>query len=225
MALGININAGADQDGAPTPVYIVFVVIQVLAMVMALTLLVKPSKVTRTDGTKIAMFKQPTFRDELIGVGKLFTDWKFMMLLPAIFVAEMALALESSLNGYFFNLRTRSLNNVMFNFIQIPASIGMTWILDSPRFGRRKTRALIGITVMSAITLGICSAEAAWLSQHNLDRHGTGPSTDWKDSAFAGAFVIYVIYGSVYRYVSPPFNLSNQVSDGIAVSTRSQHNT
>ena len=95
-------------------------------MVMALTPIVKPSKVTRTDGTKIAIFKQPTFKDEIRGVGRLFTDWKFMMLLPAIFVAEMALTLESSLNGYFFNLRTRSLNNVMFNFIQIPASIGVT---------------------------------------------------------------------------------------------------
>lgn len=125
-----------------------------------------------------------------------------MMLLPAIFVAEMALALESSVNGYFFNLRTRSLNNLMFNFIQIPASIGMTWILDSRRFGRRRSRALIAITIMSTITLGICSAEAAWLSQKKINRNETGPSTDWKDSAFAGAFVIYVIYGSVYRLIS-----------------------
>lgn len=202
VALGININARDSKGGAPTPVYIVFIVIQVCAMVIALTCLVHPSKVTRSDGTKIAIFKQPTFKDELRGVAALFTDWKFMMLLPAIFVAEMALALESSLNGYFFNLRTRSLNNVMFNFIQIPASIGMTWILDSTRFGKRRTRALIGITIMSAITLGICSAEAAWLSEKRLNRDIPGPSTDWKDSEFAGAFVIYVIYGSVYRYVS-----------------------
>ncbi|RDW57370.1 hypothetical protein BP5796_12820 [Coleophoma crateriformis] len=198
VALGINMNAADSSGGAPTPVYVVFIVIQVFAMLIALTCLVHPSKVTRSDGTRIAIFKQPTFSEEIRGVAALFTDWKFMMLLPAIFVAEMALALESSVNGYFFNLRTRSLNNLMFNFIQIPASIGMTWILDSRRFGRRRTRALVGITVMSAITLGICSAEAAWLSQKKINRNETGPSTDWKDSAFAGAFVIYVIYGSVY---------------------------
>ncbi|EXJ86431.1 hypothetical protein A1O3_03382 [Capronia epimyces CBS 606.96] len=198
VALGINMHSSRQDAGAPTPVYIVFVVIQVFAMVLALTLLVRPAKVVRSDGTKIAIFKQPTVKSELVGILEMIKDYKFMMLLPAIFVAEMALALQSSLNGYYFNLRTRSLNNVMFNFIQLPASFGMTYILDNPRFGRRKTRALIGISVMSAITLAICAAEAAWLAEHHLHRHEAGPSTDWTDSAFAGAFVIYVIYGSVY---------------------------
>jgi hypothetical protein len=190
VALGINIHANDSTSGAPTPVYVVFIVIQVFAMVIALTCLVHPSKVTRSDGTHIAVSKQPTVNEELRRVAAIFTDWKFMMLLPAIFVAEVALALESSVNGYFFNLRPGPLNNVMFNFIQIPASIGMTWILDSTRFGRRRTRALIGFTIMSAVTLGICSTEAAWLSQKKINRNESGPSTDWEDSAFAGAFVI-----------------------------------
>jgi hypothetical protein len=199
VALGINIHSSRQDAGAPTPVYIVFVIIQVLAMAMALLLLVRPNKVVRSDGTNIAIFQPPTFKNEMRGVLNMLKDYRFMMLLPAIFVAEMALALQSSLNGYYFNLRTRSLNNVMFNFIQIPASIGMTFILDNPRFGKRKTRALIGISVMSAVTLGICSAEAAWLAEHHINRNVAGPSTDWKDSQFAGAFVIYIIYGSVYR--------------------------
>ncbi|KIW79626.1 hypothetical protein Z517_06240 [Fonsecaea pedrosoi CBS 271.37] len=198
VALGINIHSARQDAGAPTPVYVVFVVIQVLAMVLALTLLVRPAKVVRSDGTKIAIFKQPSLKSELEGIVEMIKDYRFMMLLPAIFVAEMALALQSSLNGYYFNLRTRSLNNVMFNFIQLPASFGMTYILDNPRFGRRKTRALIGISVMSAVTLAICAAEAAWLAQHHLNRHEAGPSTDWTDPGFAGAFVIYIIYGSVY---------------------------
>ncbi|KAL5335483.1 major facilitator superfamily domain-containing protein [Aspergillus crustosus] len=199
VALGISIDGGRENEGAPTPVYIVFVVIQVIAMAMALLLLVRPSTVIRSDGTHIAIFKTPTLRTELRGIKDMLKNVPFMMLLPPIFVAEMALALQSSLNGYFFNLRTRSLNNVFFNFIQIPASLAMTFILDNPRyFGKRRTRALIGISVMSAITLGICSAEAAWLVQHRIDRNQPGPSTDWTDPDFAGAFVIYVIYGSVY---------------------------
>lgn len=200
VALGINIHSARQDAGVPTPVYIVFVIIQVLAMAMALLLLVRPSKVVRTDGTNIAIFQPPTLKNEMVGVLNMLKDFRFMMLLPAIFVAEMALALQSSLNGYYFNLRTRSLNNVMFNFIQIPASLGTTFILDNPRFfGQRKTRALIGISVMSAITLGICAAEAAWLAQHHINRSDAGPSTDWTDSQFAGAFVIYIIYGTVYR--------------------------
>lgn len=201
VALGINMQVESQDAGAPNAVYIVFVVIQVVAMILALLLLVRPKNVVRSDGTRLAIFKAPTVKNELLGIWAMVTDYKFMVLLPPIFAAEMALALQSSLNGYYFNLRTRSLNNVMFNFIQIPASFFMTWILDSPRFGQRKTRALLGITVMGVITLGICAAEAGWLAVNGIDRTAPGPSVDWTDPTFAGPFVIYVIYGSVYRLV------------------------
>lgn len=199
VALGINMGGG-EREGAPTALYIVFIVIQVFAMIMALLLLVRPAKVVRSDGRHIAVIKTPTIKSELLGVVEMIKDYRFMLLLPAIFAAEMALALQSSLNGYYFNLRTRSLNNVAFNFIQIPASLGMTYILDNPRFGLRRTRALIGITVMSAVTLGICSAEAGWLAKRKVDRDVPGPAIDWSHPEFAGAFVIYAIYGSVFRY-------------------------
>lgn len=86
----------------------------------------------------------------------------------------------------------------MFNFIQLPASFALTYVLDSPRFGKRRLRSLIGITLMSAVTLGICSAEAGWLVQHNINRDVAGPSVDWTDSEFVAPFVVYIIYGSVY---------------------------
>lgn len=88
VALGINIHNDDQGGGAPTPVYVVFVVIQVIAMVMALTLLVKPSNVRRSDGTHIAIFQQPNLKNELLGVASLFKDYKFMMLLPAIFTGQ-----------------------------------------------------------------------------------------------------------------------------------------
>ncbi len=199
VALGININSSVQNKGAPTPVYIVFIVIQVLAAAAALLLLVRPAKVVRSDGRKLAVFKPPTLKNEWQGFLDMVKDHRFMMLLPAIFVAEMALALQSSINGYFFNLRTRSLNNVAFNGIQIPASLALSYVLDNPRFGLRRTRALIGISIAGSITLAICSAEAAWLAHHKLNRNDHGPSTDWTDPAFPGAFVIYTIYGTVFR--------------------------
>jgi len=199
VALGININSSVQNKGAPTAVYIVFIVIQVAAAAVALLLLVRPSKVIRSDGRKLAEFKPPTLKNEWTGFIEMLSDRRFMMLLPAIFAAEMALALQSSLNGYYFNLRTRSLNNVVFNGIQIPASLLMSYILDNPRFGLRRTRALIGVSVTAAVTLGVCSAEAAWLVQHKINREELGPLTDWTDSAFGGAFAIYAIYGTVFR--------------------------
>jgi hypothetical protein len=229
VALGINMQVDSETKdaGAPTAVYIVFVVIQVIAMVLALILLVRPKNVVRSDGTRLAIFQAPTVKKELLGMWQMATDIKFMMLLPPMIAAEMALALQSSLNGFYFNLRTRSLNNVMFNFIQIPASFLMTWILDSPRFGQRKTRALIGITAMSAVTLGICSAEAGWLVINDIDRTAEGPSVDWTDSAFVGPFVIYIIYGSVYRYIFIVLAVAQRDlhANDTTASTRSQPST
>ncbi|KXT01574.1 hypothetical protein AC578_6353 [Pseudocercospora eumusae] len=198
VALGINMHAESQNAGAPNPVYIVFIVIQVFAMVLAVTLLVRPKTIVRSDGTHLALFDPPAIKTELLGVINMLRDYRFMLLLPPIFAAEMALALQSSLNGYYFNLRTRSLNNLMFNFIQLPASFGMTYILDNERFGRRRVRCLIGITLMSAITLSICAAEAAWLVKNDIDRSKPGPSVDWTDSRFGSPFAIYTIYGSVY---------------------------
>jgi hypothetical protein len=227
VALGINMQVDPEtiDAGAPNAVYIVFVVIQVIAMVLALILLVRPKNVVRSDGTRLAIFQAPTVKNELLGMWQMVTDIKFMMLLPPMIAAEMALALQSSLNGFYFNLRTRSLNNVMFNFIQIPASFLMTWILDSPRFGQRKTRALIGITAMSAVTLGICAAEAGWLVINDIDRTAEGPSVDWTDSAFVGPFVIYIIYGSVYRYSLSSQSRGSLFTNDTTASTRSQPST
>jgi hypothetical protein len=91
-------------------------------MAIALLLLVRPSSVIRSGGTYIAIFKTPTLRNDKL------KSLPFMMLLPPIVVVEMAIALTKFLNGYFVNLRIRSLNNVIFSFIQIPASLAMTFI-------------------------------------------------------------------------------------------------
>lgn len=74
----------------------------------------------------------------------------------------------------------------------------MTYILDNTRFGKRKVRSLIGITVMSAVTLGVCAAEAGWLVQNDINRDIPGPQIDWTTPGYAAPFAIYIIYGSVY---------------------------
>ena len=79
------------------------------------------------------------------------------------------------------------LSDSLDNFIQLPASFGMTWILDSPRFGRRRVRCLIGISLMSVITLGICAAEAGWLVRNHVDRNQPGPLVDWTDAKFVAS--------------------------------------
>lgn len=57
-------------EGAPNVIYIAFIIIQIMPVVVSLTIIVKPSCVTRADGTHIAVFKQPGLK----GLRKVFTD-------------------------------------------------------------------------------------------------------------------------------------------------------
>lgn len=61
------------------------------AIVIAFFFIIDPKDVVRDDGTHIAIFKEPNAMEEVRGLIKLFTDWKILMLIPGIFVAEMNL--------------------------------------------------------------------------------------------------------------------------------------
>lgn len=62
-------------------------------------MLVSPKDVVRDDGRHIAIFKHPSMASEIKGIMSVATDPKILVLLPAMFVAEMALGPVSSLNG------------------------------------------------------------------------------------------------------------------------------
>lgn len=51
------------------------------------------------------------------------------------------------MNAYAFNLRTRVLNSLLNNLIQIPTTLGLGFLLDNERLGTRRERAMIGITI------------------------------------------------------------------------------
>ena len=98
IAFGINFQQ-TDSSGVSTPVYAVFVTIMCLSIAIACFLIVKPEDVVRDDGTHLAVFHATDALTEIKGICELFTDPKILLLLPGIFVAEMTLALMSSING------------------------------------------------------------------------------------------------------------------------------
>lgn len=170
-----------------------------MAIVLAFFLIIHPKKVVRDDGTHIAIFKQATIATEIKGLAVLFTDVKVLLLVPGIFVAEMILALMSSVNAYYFNLRTRSLNNVLFQFIMIPCPLALAYIMDSDRIKSRRMRGMIGTAIMGTITLATCGGLAAWFKKNNIDRNnGDSPSVDWSDKEFGPGLVLYLLSGIIY---------------------------
>ncbi|KAG0649923.1 hypothetical protein D0Z07_4073 [Hyphodiscus hymeniophilus] len=196
IAFAVNVHQ-TDTSGVSSAVYIVFIVIMCSAIVATAFLIVDPRDVVRDDGRHIAIFKKPTVATEIKGVLSVATDPKIIILLPAMFAAEMCLAPVSSINGYYFNLRTRSLNNLLFNFIMIPAPLCFSYVMDTPRLGSRRNRGFAAVSILGAITIGALVGLLGWIITENVDRHNTPPGVDWSDSGFAGGFILYVLFGIV----------------------------
>ncbi|KAK8200219.1 major facilitator superfamily domain-containing protein [Phyllosticta capitalensis] len=197
IAFGVNRNK-TEVSGVSTAVWVIFLVIMGCAMLIATFCIVKPEEVIRDDGTHIAIFKQPSFKEEMKGVLAVLLDKKIILLLPAMFVGEMCLALVSSVNAHYFNLRTRSLNNLLFQVIMIPAPLAMAWVMDNKRIKSRRKKGMMGSIMMGAITMGATVGLLIWIIVNGIDANDPAPGIDWTDSSFTSGFILYLLFGIVY---------------------------
>lgn len=99
---------------------------------------------------------------------------------------------------YYFNLRTRSLNNLLFYTIMIPAPIGLAYILDNKNIKSRRSRGQLGALAVGLITTGATCGLLAWTISNGIDRNNPPPAVDWSDSRFAAGFVLYLLFGVVF---------------------------
>lgn len=100
--------------------------------------------------------------------------------------------------GFYFNLRTRTLNNMCFQLIQMLGPGVLIWILDTKYIPNRKTRGVIAVCTIGAIAVGACCGLYGWLHEVDYANVKTSPATDWTDKKFASLFVIYLLFGWVY---------------------------
>jgi hypothetical protein len=134
----------------------------------------------------------------MAGLRGVLKDWRVRIMIPAFFTPEVSLVMSSSLKAFAFNLRTRCLNNMLVHLTQIPLALGLGWLLDSEKLGRRRNRGLIAIGIVSVWLTGVYIAQTAWLHSWDFDRSLAGPSIDLPDSSYPGAVVIYLMYGGSY---------------------------
>jgi hypothetical protein len=181
--------------GVPHTVYIALIIIQSSSIIFA-ALIVPPERLVRSDGSKVADFPFIPLGNSIRGLVSLFQDWRILLMLPACFAAEIFVVLQSSINAYAFNIRTRSLNTVLGNFIQITFAIGVGYVLDSDKLGARRRRGLWAIIFGAIWVTGAYTAQTTWLSSWKFDRKISGPLIDWTDSSYPAAVIIYLAYGA-----------------------------
>jgi hypothetical protein len=120
------------------------------------------------------------------------------MLLP-MFATEIQLGLIPTLNGYLFNLRSRSLNDLLWTGIQLPTCYIAAKILDNERY-RRKVRGYVGIGI-ATITFSVgYILVLVQIKHYNIDRNNTPPGYDWTDPHFLGMVFMELFFGFSYAF-------------------------
>ena len=199
IPLGTNIHrteAAEVSDGT----YIGFIVLMFFGAVLALCLC-NANDVVRPDGTRIVLMKQPSWSSELWGLWETLRFEPFVVLLfPMFFVSNWFYTYQfNAVNAAYHNVRTRSLDSLLYWTAQIVAAGIFGYALDIEKV-RRSTRAKITWCVLFVLTFAIwgggyafektytretikAAQDAGWLGQ------------DWSDDGYVGPMFLYIFYG------------------------------
>jgi MFS family permease len=201
IPLGQNINvktASTVTDGT----YIAFIVLMFFGAVVAL-LLCNASDIYRSDGTRVILMKNPSWKSELMGLYETIKYEPFVILLFPMFWSSnwFYTYQQNAVNAARFDTRTRALNDVLYWGSQIFGALLFGYALDIERF-RRSVRAKAALVVLFALTMVIWGGGYAYEKQYT--RYSTNPKTnpdfvpiDWLDGgkAYIAPMFLYIFYG------------------------------
>ncbi|KAF9069244.1 MFS general substrate transporter [Rhodocollybia butyracea] len=189
VALGTNFNSTAGTVGNDT--YIAFIVLTAIGIVIP-SIMADPKRIIRSDGTKITVPLNPSWKAQLYGLWLVLkTDPMIMLLFPMFFASNWFYTWQfNDFNGALFTIRGRSLNSLLYWTSQMFGSIGMSFILDS-KFSRR-TRAFGGWGVLMAMTF----ITHIWAYFYQIQYTRPGPQDiDIHDKRYVGRVFLYILFG------------------------------
>ena len=173
-------------------------------------LLCNADDVIREDSTKVIVMKNPSFKSEFFGLWQtMIQDPWVVLLFPMFFASNIFYTYQTNdMNGAAFNIRTRSLNNVLYWAAQIFGGLLNGYMLDIKSV-RRSVRAKASLAFLVLLTFGIWGGGYAWqkdelsrdqraaLKAEIGDAAYENTLIDWKDGGkrFLGPMFLYFFYG------------------------------
>jgi hypothetical protein len=159
IAWGVNSGPTEERASSVTPeTYFTFIGLMVAGAVFAAVFVIRPGRVVKEDGSLVVFEKTETAEGlgELREVAKLFTNRHMLLLTPLIIQSNWFYAYEfGGINGLIFDAPTRGLNSALYWFISgVSSYVGGKYYLDRESLGGRRTRAVHGLAIMSAINVG-----------------------------------------------------------------------
>ncbi|KAH7333477.1 major facilitator superfamily domain-containing protein [Rhexocercosporidium sp. MPI-PUGE-AT-0058] len=192
---GVTLSSGPQRTRLPTSVFIVIIAVQAVG-VLCTALLVSPSTIKRNDGRSIARFKASTWTGDVKAMLRNIFTRKLLLLAPAFIASQTFMSFMGSLNGFYFDSRTRTLNNVIYWTSALISWGFIAFLCDSKLIGRRRARALIAAGVVASCLVAVWTAVIWFLISHPIDRHKKPLGTDWTNTLKAvPLLVIWVFMG------------------------------
>ncbi|KAJ7162543.1 MFS general substrate transporter [Mycena crocata] len=196
VAFGNNFDttAGSVKNGT----YIGFLILTVIGAGIPL-LMVDPKKMIRTDGTRLTIARNPSWKVELFGLYvALKSDPMILFLFPMFLASNWFYTWQfNEFNGVLFNIRTRSLNSMLYWSSQIVGSLIMAVVLDMKNV-RRRVRAFIGwgmVFVMVFVVHGWAYTYQKDYTRASLDLIAPEDRIDFSDKEYVGKVFLYIFCG------------------------------
>ncbi|PWN52671.1 hypothetical protein IE53DRAFT_366991 [Violaceomyces palustris] len=231
IALGANLHKDK-VAGVSVGVLCAWLAIHLSAALAAFFLLKPPSKVIGSNGKPIPIGRKvegrsPEWKAERLVKAKklareliltLTTDPKVYLAALTMFGSDFWLVYIGSWNSYHFTLRARSLNNFCYWLVQIPAALLLSKLLDGSKGLNRRSRGILGFSILSLVTISSWVALWVWqsLRHDGMDRSLPHSTIDWKDKDWVGGFIVYIIFGLSYPtyHVVLVYYFSSLASEG-----------
>ncbi|KAL6791130.1 major facilitator superfamily domain-containing protein [Trichoderma sp. SZMC 28013] len=198
LAQNIHSHSGTVSDGT----YAAFIVLMFLGLVLCFFLL-DANKVIREDGTKIVLMKNPSWTSEFKGLWETLYNAPYVLLLfPMFFASNIFYTYQNNdMNAAAFNIRTRSLNNLLYWLAQIIGAVINGFALDYTGVSR-STRAKASFVFLFVLTFAIWGGGYAWQKMQPPRSVVSQPDyeskkIDWEDGGklFIGPMFLYFFYG------------------------------
>ncbi|KAE8324466.1 hypothetical protein BDV39DRAFT_195021 [Aspergillus sergii] len=194
--------------------YLIFVALQCLAVPLAI-FLSPPEKVQRSDGSKVRIVLQDSWRAEMRELWKLSCRREVLLLLP-IFWAAYFNQYSGNFTTYYFGVRARALIGFVSNFARLLSSGMISRFLDYRGISIKKR---VTYSFFYVILVHIATWVYAWVIQEKYTANP--PSLDWSDKGFTeGLFVILLWEFSQQALQNWLYYLVSSMTDNISELAR-----
>ncbi|RDX45382.1 MFS general substrate transporter [Lentinus brumalis] len=192
IALAINIKSGG-LSAVSTSTYLAFLIIIFVGVASAF-LILPPNRVIRSDGTIVKLEAASKPHEEIVGMARLFKDWRLLALAPMFFASNYFYAYQGAVNANIFDGPTRALNATLEGAGAIVGALFIGYCVLDLKWFHRRTRGYIGLATVTVLTIIVWSVGLSWQVTFTRADFTDENRINYHDANYAGKGALYFFY-------------------------------